>query len=216
MVRCKKVTYCCDERLISIFERSLPGLICKTRYVDARDDLLNGDYTAYIPGGDLLPLFRRRKEDFPKKPFLKADPKRVKDFDLYQGMTGLAWSGRHGKIDPMEFGIENPVSLQYNDNHPRVETPYPKTKAEQLDLRNDLEGVLALISVLGKVISVPASPFHFSGALGVKTDVVIAPRASEQDIDGVVDEIDWHCPLDESPWYKNLTVYPDLEAWNRR
>lgn len=209
MIRCKKVIYCCDERLITIFERSLPGLKCKTRYVDARQDLLDGDFTAFIPAGDLFPLFRRRKEDFPRKPFLKADGKRVAEFEGYRGRTGLAWSGRHGAIPPADFGLSVPLSLQYNAVDEGVETPI-------LDLRNDLEGVLALISVLGKVVSVPASPFHFSGALGVPTDVVIAPRASEQEIDGITDELDWHCPLGESPWYKHLTVYSDLNAWKRR
>lgn len=209
MIRCKKVVYCCDERLITIFERSLPGLKCKTRYVDARQDLLDGDYTAFIPAGDLFPLFRRRKEDFPRKPFLKAQNERIGQFEQYRGRTGLAWSGRHGSIPPVSFGLSLPLSLQYNAVDDGVEAP-------QLDLRNDLEGVLALISVLDRVVSVPASPFHFSGALGVPTDVVIAPRASEREIDAIVDELDHHVPLGESPWYPNLTVYSDLNAWKRR
>lgn len=210
MIRCNQVTYCCDERLILVFERSFTGLKCKTRYVDARDDLLDGNYTAYLPAGDLLPLFRRRKEDFPKKKFLKVDQKRLKEFEEYKGRTGLAWSGRHGRIHPLLFELDNPVSLQYDDYHICAESP------KGLDLRDDLEGVLALVSVLEKVISVPASPFHFSGALGVPTDVVIAPRASEKEIDGVIDQIDWHVPLGASPWYRNLTVYKDLESWKRR
>ena len=209
MIRCKKVTYCCDERLISIFERSLKGLNCKTRYVDARDDLLDGDYTAFIPAGDLFPYFRKRKEDFPRKPFLKPDAKRVREFDRYRGRTGIAWSGRHGKIHPLTLGVPDMVSLQYNDSIPTIEQP-------PLDLKDDLDGVLALISVLEKVISVPASPLHFSGGLGVKTEVIIAPKVSEKEIDGVVDQLDWHCPLGMSPWYPNMHVYNDVQSWKRR
>jgi hypothetical protein len=207
MIRCKKVTYCCDERLITMFERSLPGLKCKTRYVDARDDLLDGDYTAYVAAGDLLPLFRQKAVDFPRKSYLKPDPARLPEMEKYRGKTAVAWRGRHGGISPLALREENLLSIQYDDCYDEVETPH-------IDLRNDLEGLLALLSVVGRVVSVPASPMHFSGALGVPTEVIIAPRGTESD--GVCDELDWHCPLYDSPWYPNTTTYKDFQAWKNR
>lgn len=210
MIRAKEVTYACDERLVEIIQRSL-RCKSKTRYVDARDDLLGG-YTAYIPAGDLLPLFRRRKADFPKKPFLKVSPERIKEFEKYRGRVGVSWRGRHGFIAPSELGIENPLSLQYDklrfDGSEGIEVP-------ELDLRNDIEGVLALISVLDKVVTVPTSVMHFAGAIGTKCEIILPDRDSSVMPDGVVDELDYHVPEGESPFYPNQVVYKSIKDWKK-
>ena len=208
LVRCKEVTYCCDERLVMPLARSLPGLNTKTRYVDARDDLIGG-YSAYIPAADLLPLFRRDVTHFPRRPFIKPDPARVAEFEEYRGRIGVSWSGRHGYIDPMALGIENPLSLQYDDDHPEIETP-------DINLRDDIEGVLALCSVLDKVVSVPTSVWHFAAAVGTKTEVIIAPQSSEAEVDGVVDLLDWHVPVGKSVWYGKSFVYANIDEWKRK
>ena len=208
-IRVKEVTYACDERLVDIFKRSL-RINTKTRYVDARTDLI-GDYDAFICSGDLLPLFRRRKADFPRKAYLKVSPERVREFEKYRGMTGISWKGRHGFIDPMALGIEKPVSLQYDDFDRSKGIEHP-----DLDLKNDLEGVLALISVLGKVVTVPTSVMHFAGALGVPTEVIITQKESEIQSDGVYDETDWHVPLGESPFYPNQYIFRDIIEWKHK
>lgn len=213
-IRCKKVSYACDERMVDIFSRSL-RIDCKTRYVDARDDLIGG-YSSYIPAGDLFPLFRKRKEDFPKKPFLKPLPERVREFEQYRGRTGISWRGRHGFIDPRDLGIENPLSLQYDelrfDGSEGIETPSCEGM-RPLDLRNDLEGVIALISVLDRVVCVPTSVMHFAGGQSVPCDIIKTSPESEKHIDGVFDEMDWHVPGGESPFYSNSTVFENIEEW---
>jgi hypothetical protein len=210
MVRCKEVTYACDERLVDLVKRSY-GCEARPRYIDARDDLLHGS-TAYIPAGDLLPLFRRRKADFPQKPYLKVSPERVKEFEKYRGRVGISWRGRHGFIDPSELGIENPLSLQYDrmrfDGSEGIEVP-------EIDLRNDIEGVIALISVLDKVVTVPTSVMHFAGSVGKECEVILPERATELLADGVVDELDWHVPEGPSPFYPNQTVFNSIKDWKK-
>ena len=214
MVRCENVTYCCDERLVIPLARSLPGLHTKTRYVDAREDLIGG-YDAFIPAADLMALFRLRPEHFARRPFLRVNQDRVAEFKRYEGRIGLSWSGRHGYIDPLELGIDNPISLQYNESHPSVEIPF-NADGTQLDLRNDIEGIIALCYVLSKVVTVPTSVWHFSAAVGTATEVIITPPASERDIDGIVDQLDWHCPIGNSPWYAKSIVYKNIKEWKRR
>ena len=207
MIRVKEVTYACDERLLGLVTRSLKCK-AKERYIDARNDLLGG-HTAYIPSGDLFPLFRRRKADFPRKPFIKVSQERVKEFEKYRGRVGLSWRGRHGFISPDELGIENPLNLQYDfkDGEFNIESP-------ELDLRNDLEGVFALISVLSKVVCVPTSVSHFAGCQGVRCEI-ITPGVDQQ-TDTQFDEIDWHVPEGESPFYPNQIVYRSVKEWKKR
>lgn len=213
-IRVKKVTYACDERLVDVFKRSLK-IEAKTRYVDARTDLIGG-YSAYICAGDLFPLFRKRKADFPKKPYLKVLPERVKEFEQYRGRTGISWRGRHGFIDPRDLGIENPLSLQYDelrfDGSEGIEVP-TRDGMTILDLRNDLEGVLALVSVLKNVVSVPTSVVHFAGGLGVPCDIIKTSRESEEMVGEVFDEMDWHVPNGESPFYPHSTVFENIMEW---
>jgi hypothetical protein len=195
MTRAEQVTYCGDERLAAPLARSLPGLITKTRHVDARDDILAG-FDAFVPAADLLPMFRQSAEHFPRKPFLKPDPSRLEEFGEYRGMTGISWKGRHGSVNPdcLPTGM---VNLQYDDTHPNfLETG--------IDLRDDIEGVIALCSVLSRVVSVPASAWHIAAATGTQVDVYLADAGTEQ---GVIDEIDWHVPLGPSPYWGGSTVY---------
>lgn len=203
IVRATEVTYLCDERLQSIIERSFK-IKTLPRY-DEYEDVFKG-FDAYIPAGDLLPLFRRSKSHFPRKPFLKVDQRRVAEFECFRGRTGISWKGRHGYIDPLELGIENPLSLQYNERHPDIECP-------QIDLKNDLEGILALCSVLDKVVCVPTSIFHFAGAIDVPTEIIIAPPESEEAVDGIVDQLDYRVPLGASPWYRDSFVYANIKEW---
>ncbi len=203
MIRCKEVTYLCDERLIPIIERSFK-IKTMPRYAEY-DNALDG-FDAYIPAGDLLPMFRKREGDFPRKPFLKVNHKRVDEFEKYRGRTGISWKGRHGYIDPIELGINNTISLQYNEQHPDIETP-------AIDLKNDLEGVVALCSVLDKVVCVPTSVMHFAGAIGVPTEIIIAPPETEEEVDKVVDELDWHVSIGKSMFYRDSFVYANVKEW---
>jgi len=206
MARCKQVTYCCDSRLVMPLARSLPGLHTMTRQVNALDDLAAG-YDAYIPAGDLMALFRFRASHFPRRPFLKPDPSRVEEFEQYRGRVGISWAGRHGSIDPLSLDIDAPLSLQYDSAHEAIETP-------ELDLRNDLEGVIALCSVLSKIVTVPTSVWHFAAAVGAPTEVILADKGTEAD--GVVDELDWHCQIGSSPYYGDSVTFKSVKDWRER
>lgn len=203
MIRCKQVTYCCDERLVAPLARALPGLHTKTRYVDARDDLLDG-YDAYIPAADLMCLFRLNARHFPRKPFLKPDPARLPEFEKYRDRVGVSWRGRHGSLNPSELGLNGAVNLQYDASNVWFDQPH-------IDLKNDIEGVITLCSVLSHVVCVPTSVWHFAAAVGTPTDVILPDAGTSPD--KIEDQLDWHCPVGDSPFYSNSTVYANIKAW---
>jgi len=201
--RVGQVVFECDPRLHKLFERSFPGLRCEAErpFEDRRTDWRP---SAYIPAADMLRV-RKKRADFPGRAYLVPD--RRGELDVYRGRTGIGWAGRQGRLLPLELGLAHPVSLQWNETHPDIEVP-------PLDLKDDIDGVVALCSVLERVVCVPSSIHHFAGALGAKTEIIVPPYGSG--------EMKTQLPFDYStayggklPWYPNAQVYKSLDHWKR-
>lgn len=205
------VTVETDARLVASFQRSF-GVAARAcawtghggspvRVMDPQ----RSDATAWLPLADLLPLFRRDAAAFPGTRYLRPDPQRVADFERYRGFTGVSWRGNNGAYPWQIFENERVVSLQYGQ---RSDERIP---APGIDLRDDIEGVLALISVLDRVVSVSTAVAHFACALGVETHVVLAPAEST----GIPDDrLNWRWGLGSRvPWYRSARVYQNLGEW---
>lgn len=204
MVRAGEVIYECDDRLHSLLERSLPGLKCRSEreFEDVRADY--GQIDAFIPAADLMRMFRRDIRHFPGRPYLKPDPKRVAEFEKFRGREGVAWHGRQGSFDPHSLGLKNPVSVQYKHFDREIEQA-------PLDLWADIEGIVALCSVLERIVTAPQSVYHFAGAQGVRTEVI------EPTIRGEYGQVVWDRTTryngGKTPWYANAQCYSSTEAW---
>lgn len=161
-----------QERLCPIFERCL-NVETKKAIVGA--DLIRRaqpfEADAWVSLGELPRVYRRKSSDFPRTPYIFPDPKRLPEMEPYRGRVGLSWRGAQGKIDwrKLKEMYPNGVSLQYDQAEEEVVRPH-------FDLRDDLEGLLAMLSVLDKVVTVSTTVAHMSAASGVKTEVVIADR----------------------------------------
>jgi len=203
MVRVNEVIYECDSRLHTLLSRSLPGLQCRPErdFEDRRADY--GKIDAYIPAGDLMRLFRRKREHFPRKPFLRPNQLRLREMEPYRGRVGISWKGRQGSIDPFKLRTDG-LSLQYNESYDEIEEPH-------IDLREDIEGVVSLVSVLKEVITVPTTVYHLSGAAGVKTSIVLPEIDGEK-----VNQIKWQEHPGVSRFYPNTTVYETIDQLDKR
>lgn len=205
MMRCREVIFECDDRLHTLLERSLPGLKCRSerKFEDRRSDY--GLIDAFIPSFELLRMFRRSRSSFPALPYLKPDRRRVAEMEKYRGRVGVAWKGRQGAIDPMDLGLAHPLSVQYKDFHREIEQP-------EVDLWYDIEGVVALVSVLDRLVTVPQSVHHVAGALGKKVEIVIGHKDREAEN---------LSPWDYStlynggrlPWYADARAFKSVEEW---
>ena len=205
MVRVREVVFECDERLHTLLARSLPGLTLKKEreFEDRREDY--GTIDAFIPSFELLRMFRRDKRAFPGLPYLRPDPLRVAEMEKYRGRTGVAWVGRQGSLEPLELGIDRPLSVQYKHVHRAVEHP-------ELDLFNDIEGVVALCAVLTKVVTVPQSVQHFAGAQGVRTEIITPTLKGEALNLSPWDYSTWY-DNGRLPWYANAQAFKDIPSW---
>jgi hypothetical protein len=197
-----------DPRLVSIFNRCLPVKAVPALFQDGVRKFRKPE-GPWMALGDLVRYFRNSLGSFPRKPYLVALPEEVERFKEKNGRVGISWRGAQGSYPLEEFKkvAENPIGLQY-DLAWDEEIDIP-----ELDLRNDLEGLLGLLSNLERVVTVSTSVAHFAAALGVKTDVILAP------LNGVRKNLlpfKWHCDpmFGQTPWYgKNVRVFKSLHAY---
>ena len=203
-----EVVFETDPRLVEIFNRSLSVTAVPAYFEDGVRKFRKPE-GPWIPLGDLLRNFRRSLGAFGRAPYLVALPEEVERFKAYKGRTGISWRGAQGSYPLKDFQeiVQKPLGLQYDlawDEE--VEVP-------DIDLRNDLEAILGLLSNLDRVVTVSTSVAHFAAALGIPTDVILAP------LNGIRKNLlpfKWWCePMrGETPWYgKNVRVFQSLDAY---
>lgn len=194
-----------DKRLCQVFERSF-GIQCIPSVQKDGKRYFRRTELPWMTLGDLLRNFRRSKSAFKREPYLKPLAEQVEKYKQYKGRIGISWRGAQGsyKLEEFKTLVPNPLGLQYDlawDEE--VERP-------QLDLRSDIEGLMGLLMNLERVVTVSTSVAHFCGALGVKTDVILAP------MNGIRQNLlpfKWGLG-GETPWYgPHVRVFPNLNAY---
>nr|WP_211113337.1 tetratricopeptide repeat protein [Azospirillum endophyticum] len=186
------VTVECDRRLVSLFARSFPWVAVRAETADAagRETVEPPDCDLQMPAGTLPALVRDRMDRFPSRPaYLRPDPGRTARWrdrlaTLPGLKIGLAWRSQivtaqraaayTGLADwgaLLDLPGVSVVMLQYGDctaELARVETPTRRLhRWDDLNLKDDFEGVSALIANLDLVISPATAVGELAGALGV-------------------------------------------------
>jgi hypothetical protein len=194
--------------LVEIFNRCLPVKAVPALHVDGIRKFRKPD-GPWMALGDILRYFRNDLDSFRRRPYIWAKPEEVERFKAFKGRVGISWRGAQGSyaLEDFKKAVQEPLGLQYDIGwDEEVEVP-------ELDLRNDLEGLLGLLSNLDRVVTVSTSVAHFAGALGIKTDVILAP------LNGIRKNLlpfKWHCkPMwPKTPWMgDNVTVYRNLDEY---
>jgi Flp pilus assembly protein TadD len=171
----------------------------------------------YVPLADLPAYFRRSVGEFPRTPYLKADPARVANWaarlrDSGPGpYIGLSWRGgveltrkvlrsfSPATFQPIVRDIPATwVNLQYGD----VAADLDAAAAAGLSVLNwpeaikDLDEFAALVTALDAVVTVCNTTVHYAGGVGSKV-WVLAPHIPE-----------WRYGYgwEAMPWYRDVTV----------
>jgi len=186
------VTVECDRRLVSLFARSFPGVSVRAETTDTagRETVDPPDCNLQMPAGSLPALIRDRLDRFPPRPaYLRPDPERValwrdRVAHLPGLRVGLAWrsqivtaqraaayTGLADWLPLLDLPGVSVVTLQYGDcaaELARVETATRRLhRWDDLNLRDDFEGVSALIANMDLVIAPATAVGELAGALGV-------------------------------------------------
>ena len=199
---CEDIIIECEERLISLFQRSFPNCVVRKQHFDILTGFpTSNDFDCHIPMGSLMGLFRNDIASFERgKPYLVADPLRVQDFATrlvpYKNkkIVGICWrsgvltADRSLHYAPLSswkpiFDTENTVfvNLQYGDCDQELQQARDVLGIDivrwpDLDLRNDLEGLAALMKNLDVVVSVGTAVAQMAGALGNHL-MLLTPRS---------------------------------------
>jgi hypothetical protein len=205
----KAIEFQCYPRLKEIFERSF-----KVRCTDRLplSEVKVGE--AVITLGDLLPLYRKSREHFPRKPFLRVDPQKVARWlewlnPFPRPWVGYAYKSRHGSFTHDEFwttlGVGAKFDLQY-DSDTRHRPPF--------DTKNDFENLFAFVSCLDSVQSVTQTLCHVAGAIGKECHAVIPPKNGE-----TISKLWYYAEgkdVWESPVYPNMKIYRNIDEFRNR
>ena len=215
--RTKFLTVYTDNRLISLCERGMPGVVFKP-YKNKIDDK---DFDYHLPMGSLPRLFRSDIKDFENTVtgYLKADKERVESLRKELGLgnkkvVGISWKSikslhtQKKSISLKEFGKLFKdldivlLNLQYGDVDNEIKEFTNSTGIEVLqcssvDNREDLDGLAALIELCDLVVSTSNVTIHLAGALGKETWVLLPYVANFW----------WLLDRTDSIWYPTLKLY---------
>ena len=217
-----QVTVSADVRLHALFKRSMP----EVEFIDKKEitkvcDEIAFDYQA--PIGDIGHLCSVAKllEHQSPKPFLSINNFRSSDFEnknhflSEKFVCGISWKSNNNDIGIAKslnlidlfplLSIENVVfvSLQYGSTADEIEFVEKNIgikihKIGDLDIFNDIDGLVSLISLCDLVVTTSNITAHLTGAIG-KKGMVLIPFSK-----GKIWY--WHSGVGPSLWYPSLEL----------
>ena len=199
----KHIIIDCDPKLEGLFKRSFPEASVYGTRRKAAPWLNSHQWDARCAMADLGVFYRKKKEDFPGKPFLTADPVRVDQWKhTFKGpKIGIAFRGgnkftnREKRTIPLEtfrplteYG--DLVSLEYEKFD---YGDFPIEVYEWATMSEDYDDTAALVSGLDYVVTTCTSVVHLAGALGIPCYVLRNEHYS------------WRY-AHQMPWYDSVTI----------
>ena len=195
-----KIIVECEPRLISLLQRTYPDFYFRPASVLGNGFPVFDDFDFQYPIGSLPKLYRQELSNFKStKNTFVLDSDCVQNFKRllqpYQNkkLVGLCWrsgllsiqrNDSYTHLTDWEYLLEQPdftfINLQYDECETELLALEKKlsiniVRWDDLDLKNDLENVLALIQNLDAVVTVGTAVSSFSGIVGTPTFVLSKP-----------------------------------------
>jgi len=208
------LTVICDSRLVPVFERSFGS---KINFVSSVKSIDFNDYDYQIPMGSLGQFLRPDRHSFPQERigFLKPNLEYREIFAKRlqaQGRTviGVSWKSSNSNLEKAKsVPLQDLLGSLQDENTIFVNLQYGKIDDEiaslsddnfmvfeDLDKKNDMEKLFALVSLCQRVVTVSNVTAHIAGSLGVDTTVLVNT--------GVI--WCWHEQGERSPWYPSCRI----------
>lgn len=188
----------CDPRLVDIFQRTYPNFKVRGESINAEHYSVFNDFEIHLAIGSLPRYFRRDIHNFerpatiwhPKPEAVNLFRTRLEPFQN-KILVGICWRSGNLSVDRnsnytalQDWGIllSNPKFQFVNLLHGECEGELVQVEElfgiqilrwSDIDLRNDLESVLGLISELDCVVSIGSAVSVIAGAAGLNTLVLL-------------------------------------------
>ncbi len=196
----KKIIVECDGRLVPVLSRSFPDITFREQAYYGHPSMQSpfDDFDVQIPAGSLMGLFRNSIDDFRKTAaYVIPCPERKTDFmkrlESLSNRTKIGICWRSGILNTernnyytsisdweqvLKFKNVDFINLQYGDCKEEVDNVaahFGVTLHQwpDLNLKDDLEGVFALISCLDHVVTVDTAVSAMAPAVGTHTSVLV-------------------------------------------
>lgn len=188
----------CDPRLIGIYQRTYPKFRVRKESINSDFTSQHNDFEYQIAIGSLPRYFRRAIEDFDKKPYLwRPLPESIafvkQKLNSYRQkiLIGICWRSAKLSIERnLNYtALQDWASLLSNPNYQFVNLLHGDCEAEintvenlfniqilrwsDINLKDDLEIVLALTSELDCVVSIGSAVSVIAASAGVNTLVLL-------------------------------------------
>ena len=222
----KKIILCCDERLISIFKRSISNNI---KYITNFDQISENEFDYHIPMGSLQRLFRNKIEDYKisAKGYLLDDKKRtsILEQNLKKNnnkLIGISWhtnsfismkSFRNISLEKLTLSLNFPkinfINLQYGDFSKEIKllNEYQNINIYddlEIDKKNNLDDLVSLMAACDLVITIDNITAHLAGNLGISSMILLPYNADPR----------WGLKNENSYLYNSVKLYRQLNLGN--
>lgn len=193
-----KIIFECDPRLVDIYQRTYPKFTVRRELFQEDFYSPHNDFELYIALGSLPKYFRNNIKDFERQPTIwKPLPEYVNivrgKLQTYNNkiLIGICWRSSLLSVDrnlhytvlrDWEPLLRNPSYQFVNLLHGDCEAEISEVEKifginilrwNDIDLKNDLETVLALVTELDFVVSIGSAVSVIAAAGGVKTLVLL-------------------------------------------
>jgi len=218
-----QITVAVDPRLVTMFRRSFPWLsVVDKSTLDAYVETHPMDWQ--VPLGELYKLCSLDESKIKSlpRPYLKPNADINSKIRLENDVFGAKWvCGVSWKSQNKSFGIEKSVhlddlgeiflmagvefvNLQYGDVSEDIQYLEKKfnikiRQAKNLDLFNNIEGLLSLVDCCDFVITSSNINAHLAGAIGKKGAVIVPSGRGKFWY--------WHSDSGVSLWYPSLKIF---------
>ncbi len=215
---CQHITLEVNRKVAALARATWP-------HIDVVTDETPGDYSAKIPIGSLAGMYRRNIKDFPGKPYLKPDPRRVEHYRSrleefgkppYVALTWVGGNKATRVVDrSMSLADLKPirdaftcVSAQYNDRNPAIDTDaanHGLRKVDEASAGGDLAEQAALFKAVDAVVTVQQTAVHVAGAVGTPCFALIAHNPQWRYLTSGA----------RMPWYESVQLFrkPEGGSW---
>lgn len=203
-------------RLADMFRLNFPGIPIygtRKRECDRIAWLPFHKYDAKIAIGSLAKFYRKKEEDFPKKPYIKCRPDLKQKYEtIFANMgdrpkIGFSWRGGikstngNSRYIPLEKWLDifrldaDFISLQYHRDSDKVVREFEDKHDVKLNhwqkILNDYDETAGLVENLDLIISVPQSVVHLAGAMG-KLVWQLAPKRAMWQVGPYGKDMPWY------------------------